>query len=1157
MIEDYEQEGLGYNYWFFGVSIFLLLAALASLGAILGNLVGLWSSTVLDNFWRTFHVLSFYFPGLLFAASQALLHSAWLHAFVVLSFAVLPLVTLNGIFQILLSTPSKFHLWFAQRVSPAVSLWLLSGIFVIQVLFLLHPAFRGLLLRLGKRALCSFRGEYPEEELEELSPNLGQKRGMMGPELPELGAQSGFAAGPAFSRDYEVPISGANPLPDVLQKPDEELLQPSRVPQNNDSGAYSPKASAEFQSEDHQKNEPNRQDVDSPDLPPFPPDLQGQQSSDLPEPGQEENYALLEQELIESAALVKTQDPPKREESQKAEPKEDGSPFELPIEPVPDSWDDHQAARDSFEAYDPGFDILATDVAASSAQEPVQKPDPVQLVFEHANLERPPFFTDSRELSQSMKEMKADLDQVGLDEPYEPKEAVRQEKILLRIQEADEELADEEMADELLQREQAVGDWRASYSEQIALPNGATGDEPQIEEVTENLEETAPGPEQTQTAEAVSGEPAVEEGYGEEIPPELMFEAPAFGETPLPSSVETTLADFEEPVPAPPIFEESEYAAEKFAEPQEESVLPGSESIRGAEATIEEEVELIFRNDTEPAQTEVPILLEAERAADSQMPPDAESEFPDGLSGELSGELPGEFSAPGKSLAEDFSVAEAAEQALREKREEESAQKMLVPQVRQFRAYQAPVSSLIDYDPEAEQRNAQIDPETEEAGEALLQTLKKFKISAQMTHILKGPSITEFGILPAPGIKLNRVEQLADNLAMELAARSIRIVAPIPGKKAVGIEIPNRRRSTVSFPALMDSPDMQRASRQMQLPIVLGKEINGEIQIADLRQMPHLLIAGATGSGKSVCVNVIINSLILSRTPQALRLLMIDPKIVELKQYNDIPHLLTPVVVDARRALQALQWVSSEMERRYALLDAIGAGNKGIESYNRYIAEKKMALLPLEFIVVIVDEFADLMSLVGKELEGMVARLAAMSRAVGIHLVLATQRPSVDVVTGLIKANFPTRIAFMVASQTDSRTILDQKGAEQLLGQGDMLFSFPGHPLLRIQGAYLAEDEAERISSHIKTLGEPVYLDEIIFEEDDENDTHALESGSDELYPQAVEIALQAGEISTSFLQRRLSIGYNRAARIIDEMEARGVIGPAQGSKKREVLQAV
>ena len=847
-----------------------------------------------------------------------------------------------------------------------------------------------------------------------------------------------------------------------------------------------------------------------------------------------------------------------------------------------------------------------------------QKLDPVELAFEQANRERPPFFTDGKPLPQNLKSMEVDLEQSRLKEPYEPtgqRDTIRQEKILLRIQEADKELADEDMADELLQREQAVGN---SYREQL-------------EGQSEKLETTKAGPlrnEEPTIRDDISSLGTHQYTDNTEnaqimrdsiTKPRLLQQEEIEEPTSMLTSTELLEAsDIREEEPLLDIVEETTVLAEAALEDvsEEEAVLLPVENAEWQTAiealdfgpAEDGEVDLIFQKipllGSTPTETTTQTDGETERAkpvagneADFESAVGSESDQPDvsefskGIS--IAGEIVEKSNAAGLDKdfredfnkwlngsfpempdespdnipnneprkTEDFSVAEAAEQALRERearreqREEECAQKMLVPQIKHFRAYQAPVSSLINYDPEAELRSAQIDPETEESGEALLQTLKKFKITAQMTHILKGPSITEFGILPAPGIKLNRVEQLADNLAMELAARSIRIVAPIPGKKAVGIEIPNRRRSTVSFPALMDSEDMQRAGREMQLPILLGKEINGEIQIADLRQMPHLLIAGATGSGKSVCVNVIINSLILSRTPQTLRLLMIDPKIVELKQYNDIPHLLTPVIVDARRALQALQWVSSEMERRYALLDAIGAGNKGIESYNRYIDEKKMALVPLEFIVVIIDEFADLMSLVGKELEGMIARLAAMSRAVGIHLVLATQRPSVDVVTGLIKANFPTRIAFMVASQTDSRTILDQKGAEQLLGQGDMLFSFPGHPLLRIQGAYLAEDEAERISSHIKTLGEPSYLDEIIFEDDE--DTHVLESGSDDLYPQAVEIALQAGEISTSFLQRRLSIGYNRAARIIDEMEARGVIGPAQGSKKREVLQAV
>lgn len=513
----------------------------------------------------------------------------------------------------------------------------------------------------------------------------------------------------------------------------------------------------------------------------------------------------------------------------------------------------------------------------------------------------------------------------------------------------------------------------------------------------------------------------------------------------------------------------------------------------------------------------------------------------------------------GLEFEEEFRDEEALEPAdpLRDEEDTVSPEeetKVPPPRFQQsWKGYQVKVADLLNCDPSRELENGQIDEETRQSGEALLRTLKEFNIDAAMTHILRGPAITEFGILPAPGIKLNRIEQLADNLALRLAARSIRIVAPIPGEKAVGIEIPNRRRYSVSFAILMDSEPMRRAKNKMVLPILLGKEINGKIHIADLRYMPHLLIAGATGSGKSVCINTLISSLLLNKAPDQMRVLLIDPKIVELKQFNDIPHLLTPVVTDPKRALRALVWLTGEMERRYALLDAMGAGNKGIESYNQYIRQNSLATNPLEYIVVVIDEFADLMALVGKELETMIARLAAMSRAVGIHLVLATQRPSVDVVTGLIKANFPTRIAFMVASQTDSRTIIDSKGAENLLGQGDMLFSLPGHPLLRIQGVYISEQEVEKIGEYIKTLGPPAYLDESIFEEEEEN-THALENGTDELFARAMEIALNKGEISTSFLQRKLSIGYNRAAKIIDEMEERGIIGPAQGSKKREVL---
>ena len=444
-----------------------------------------------------------------------------------------------------------------------------------------------------------------------------------------------------------------------------------------------------------------------------------------------------------------------------------------------------------------------------------------------------------------------------------------------------------------------------------------------------------------------------------------------------------------------------------------------------------------------------------------------------------------------------------------------------------------------------------IDDDTKRASEVLRRTLEEFRIEAEVTGIRKGPVITMFEILPAPGVKLSKIVNLADNIALRLAASRVRIVAPIPGKHAVGIEVPNKRRAIVSFREMIQ--DDIFVEDDLEIPIALGKDIAGEAQIIDLAQTPHLLIAGATGSGKSVCVNSIISSILYKRHPAEVKILLIDPKIVELKLYNDIPHLLTPVITEPKRAFQALQYCIFEMERRYSLLDNLGV--RDIRSYNKKVKHKRLATLPIPYIVIVVDEFADLMATIGKDLESTLARLAAMSRAVGIHLVLATQRPSVDVITGLIKANIPSRIAFMVASKFDSRIIIDAVGAEKLLGKGDMLFTSAWDPFpIRIQGAFLSEEEVERVTDYVKTLGKPDYIDDEIFFDDDEEESFFDTEGEDPLLSQALEIVVHAGKASASYLQRKLKIGYNRAARIVEEMEARGIVGPAQGSKPREIL---
>ena len=447
-----------------------------------------------------------------------------------------------------------------------------------------------------------------------------------------------------------------------------------------------------------------------------------------------------------------------------------------------------------------------------------------------------------------------------------------------------------------------------------------------------------------------------------------------------------------------------------------------------------------------------------------------------------------------------------------------------------------------------------IDSSTRQAAFRLKSTLNEFKINVEITGIRKGPVVTMFEVLPPPGIKLAKITALQDNIALRLAAESVRIVAPIPGKRAVGIEIPNDKRSIVGFRELIQVENSE--AKKMAIPIVLGKDITGEPQTIDLAQTPHLLIAGATGAGKSVCVNSIILSILYNNKPNEVKLLLVDPKIVELKLYNDIGHLLTPVITEPKKAFQALQYCICEMERRYAFLDKMSV--RDIKSYNRKIKAENLVMERLPYIVIIIDEFADLMATTGKELEGTVSRLCAMSRAVGIHLVLATQRPSADVITGLIKANIPSRIAFMVASRVDSRIILDDGGADKLLGKGDMLYVSPARPWpTRIQGAFVSEEEVEKVVEKVKSFGEPDYIDDEIFIDEAEDTPESFFGDeSDPLYDEAVDIVLHEGKASASYIQRRLKIGYNRAARIIEEMENRGVVGPANGSKPRDILQS-
>ncbi|MDK2887204.1 MAG: segregation ATPase FtsK/SpoIIIE, family [Thermoanaerobacter sp.] len=434
----------------------------------------------------------------------------------------------------------------------------------------------------------------------------------------------------------------------------------------------------------------------------------------------------------------------------------------------------------------------------------------------------------------------------------------------------------------------------------------------------------------------------------------------------------------------------------------------------------------------------------------------------------------------------------------------------------------------------------------------LEETLNSFGVKARVIQVSRGPAITRYEIQPSAGIKVSRIVSLADDIALSMAAPDVRIEAPIPGKAAIGIEVPNREISMVYLRELLETPDFQEASSR--LTVALGKDIAGNPVVADLARMPHLLIAGATGSGKSVCLNTIIASILFKATPEEVKFLIIDPKMVELATYNGIPHLVSPVVTDPKKAATSLRWAVKEMEHRYELFAAVGV--RDISRYNEFCRSNREingeVRLPLPLIVIIIDELADLMMVAPADVEDAVCRLAQMARAAGIHLVVATQRPSVDVITGLIKANIPSRISFAVSSQIDSRTILDMAGAEKLLGKGDMLF-FPveAPKPIRVQGAYLSDEEVEALVSFLKKQAGPHFETELVQEESRGEQEEELE---DELLPRAVEIFVETGHASISLLQRRLRVGYARAARLMDIMERKGIVGGYEGSKPRSVL---
>lgn len=462
------------------------------------------------------------------------------------------------------------------------------------------------------------------------------------------------------------------------------------------------------------------------------------------------------------------------------------------------------------------------------------------------------------------------------------------------------------------------------------------------------------------------------------------------------------------------------------------------------------------------------------------------------------------------------------------------------------RVYQLPTFDLL-----VTSKSKPTSGDIKSSAQIIQETLKNFGIDVEMGEVRVGPTVTQFSFKPARGVKLTRITTLSNDLALALAAHPIRIEAPIPGKSLVGVEVPNQKVAMVTLRELLESQEFKQRPHNMM--VALGKDVSGKVSLADLPKMPHLLVAGTTGSGKTVGINTIILSLLYQNTPDTLRFIMVDPKRVELTMYNGIPHLLTPVITDATKTVNALKWAIGEMERRFDRLSA--AGKRDIGSYNKSAAE------PLPYIVFVVDELADLMAMAGKEIEAGIIRLAQMARAVGIHLVVATQRPSVEVITGLMKANIPARMAFAVASLIDSRTILDTPGAEKLLGRGDMLLLTPdlSQPR-RLQGAYVSEEEMKRVVDFLKGDEPPEYDESIV----SKNNASGLGSavatlngdnqGRDMMFEEAKALILESGKASASLLQRRMKVGYARAARLLDELQEAGIVGPADGAKPREVF---
>ena len=643
----------------------------------------------------------------------------------------------------------------------------------------------------------------------------------------------------------------------------------------------------------------------------------------------------------------------------------------------------------------------------------------------------------------------------------------------------------------------------------------------------------------------------VKEGGSEPIEPLIVGPGGTFGQDPLrparkpapqpivPDAVETDAADFFAK-PAEPVHP----AAESFDTPVMTPVVPTIQPEAPAEPSAPDAVEMPETAAIQPAVPAAQGHVSAENAVAMRSAPDADGWI------SITAE-PVEEKDISSLVAAAMEKPAASEQAAAQTPVEDAEP------VDTFQ-YQYPPIELFERSPDESDPTAQ--DELKANAQKLVDTLESFGVRTRVLDISRGPAVTRYEVQPMAGVKISRITSLADDIALNLAVADVRMEAPIPGKPAVGIEVPNHKRQAVYIRSVFESQSFLRMSSP--LGIALGKDIAGVAQVADLCKMPHLLIAGSTGSGKSVCVNSIIMSLVFRSSPEDVKLLLIDPKVVELAEYNGIPHLLMPVVTEPKKAAGALGSAVQEMERRYRMFAENNV--RDIKSFNKLAAERP-DLEKMPYIAIVIDELADLMMVVGKDVEDSICRIAQKARAAGMHLIVATQRPSVDVITGLIKANIPSRIAVAVSSQVDSRTILDGAGAEKLLGQGDMLFMPVGAPKpTRIQGTFVRDEEISRVLDFIKSSA-TVQYDEAMIEA---MEKHAIQDGkkgssgadsdedsdSDPMFKQAVEVVIDAGQASTSLLQRRCKLGYARAARIMDEMEQKGVIGPYEGAKPRAVL---